>query len=310
MGDYLHNTMFVEDLVEFYFKATNRSWKATDSVHDFKNEFEKSPFDPDIGFAFLNTYCEFHKHITALCLELRTKGGITDRATFSRYALNEAYLLFTEGYTHECFLAYCVHVLGIASTYYVFSEKDILESAVQVIALVLFSHQMTEDLMTYIFEKHSLIYIPRSKSETEKYRKHSAGLNMSPFRLIIGNAIYIGIAKNTHELSIMFQQEFELTLDALSFRRHVMKLVPEWFPEGYHPICFIEFCIMVCFTALSFYEAGYRGISSYAGEIIAVVLTQQMLKGDFMQKGGWEKLVKISTEIVIVDRQTSVGDGK
>ncbi|GBM03487.1 hypothetical protein AVEN_95386-1, partial [Araneus ventricosus] len=156
---------------------------------------------------------------------------------------------------------------------------------------------LAEDLMKYVFRKCGLNYVPRSDCATKRHWEH---IGMSPFRLVIGNAIFIGIDENLHELYIMFQQEFESTLDAISFRRHAMKLVPDWFPEGYHPICFIEFCVMMISTAISFHIAGYHEISSCASEVIATVLTRQMLTNEFKENGGWQELVKVSTELVIL----------
>ncbi|GBL60040.1 hypothetical protein AVEN_20445-1 [Araneus ventricosus] len=69
--------------------------------------------------------------------------GIKDKVAFSKYALMEANECFTQGYTHEHFRAYCVQVLGISGMYYYPSLSDIVDCASEVIAVVLFSHQMT-----------------------------------------------------------------------------------------------------------------------------------------------------------------------
>ncbi|CAL1281240.1 unnamed protein product [Larinioides sclopetarius] len=166
---------------------------------------------------------------------------------------------------------------------------------------------LAEDLMKYVFEKRGLSFALKSDYAIKRHREF---IGMSPFRLVIGNAVCIGISENMHELFIMFRQEFESRLDVISFRRHAMKLVPEWFPEGYHPICFIEFCVMMISTAISFHDAGYHEISSCVSEVIATVLNQQMLTDQFKKNGGWESLVKVSTELVILHRQARFGHRK
>ncbi|GBM03484.1 hypothetical protein AVEN_95384-1 [Araneus ventricosus] len=142
MGDYLRNTLFVEDLLEFLFNLEGIPYKAKEGVHHFKHELGKSPFDPVIGKAVDKLSEVFHKQLKESYYMLMEK-GIKDKVAFSKYALIEANECFTEGYTHEHFLAYCVQVLGIPGMYYYPSSSDIVDSASQVVALVLFSYQMT-----------------------------------------------------------------------------------------------------------------------------------------------------------------------
>ncbi|CAL1281239.1 unnamed protein product [Larinioides sclopetarius] len=142
MDDYLRNTLFVEDLLEFLFDEVGIPWKAKEGVHGFKHELGKSPFDPVIARAVDKLSDVFGKELkNSYCILLGK--GIKDKAAFSKYALMEAGECFAQGYTHENFLSYCVQVLGVSGIHYYSYTSDILDSASQVVALVLFSHQMT-----------------------------------------------------------------------------------------------------------------------------------------------------------------------
>ncbi|KAF8787078.1 hypothetical protein HNY73_008709 [Argiope bruennichi] len=142
MDDYLQNTLFLEDLLQFIFKLGGVSWKAKNGVHNFKHELGLSPFVPVIGVAVDKLCYNFHVQLEKCYFKLM-EAGIKDKSTFSKYALQEACERFSKGYTHEYFLAYCVHVLGIPGLFYYPSFSDIIDSASQVVALVLFSHQIT-----------------------------------------------------------------------------------------------------------------------------------------------------------------------
>ncbi|KAF8787077.1 hypothetical protein HNY73_008708 [Argiope bruennichi] len=151
-----------------------------------------------------------------------------------------------------------------------------------------------EDLMKYIFDQCDLVYVPRASCEIGKFREH---IGASPFRVIIGNAVCARIEEDLDKFSAIFQQEFKSLEDAPSFTRYVMKIAPEWFPEGYNPTSFIEFCVFVSSISLSYYEAGCHHISSFASEVIAAVLTGHIVSEDFNKAGGWAELVRVSTLI-------------
>ncbi|GBM03486.1 hypothetical protein AVEN_95385-1 [Araneus ventricosus] len=151
-----------------------------------------------------------------------------------------------------------------------------------------------EDLMKYIFDKCDFIYVPRDACEVGKFREH---IGTSPFRVVIGNAVCARIEEDLDKLSAMFEQEFKALLNATSFTRHIMKIAPRWFPEGYHPASFIEFCVMVSSVSISYHEAGYHHISCLASEVIAAVLTGHIVSEDFNEKSGWAELIRVCTQI-------------
>ncbi|GBM03477.1 hypothetical protein AVEN_95380-1 [Araneus ventricosus] len=108
----------------------------------FGEDCPKSQFDADIGKAVFTIWKKNEEDFETCYIELR-KGGINDKEAFSKCAVSAADSYFSKGYGPGSFLGYCAIVLGVATFYYEYPPNGVPETAVEVIALVLFAHQLT-----------------------------------------------------------------------------------------------------------------------------------------------------------------------
>ncbi|CAL1281238.1 unnamed protein product [Larinioides sclopetarius] len=141
MDDYLVNLSFAGNLLKYLFRKLHFPWK-NPYIYIFGKDCPKSRFDENIGDAVNTIWKKNAEDFEACYIELKKK-GVKDKEAFSKYAMNAADSYFSKGYSPGSFLGYCAIVLGVATFYYEFPQNGVPETSVEVIALVLFAHQLT-----------------------------------------------------------------------------------------------------------------------------------------------------------------------
>ncbi|KAF8787081.1 hypothetical protein HNY73_008712 [Argiope bruennichi] len=157
MDDYLRNTLFASELLEFLFQQISIPWEAPHA--SILEDDLYTTFDNEIAVAVYTIWTKNFRDVLDCYYELDKKdkdikeneavqkyeedASYKKAYRFGHYAISAADSYFSKGYSPGSFLGYCAIVLGVATYYFRYPSNQVPEMAAEVVALVLLAHQLT-----------------------------------------------------------------------------------------------------------------------------------------------------------------------